>query len=169
MKASHFSKDIQDFIRLLNQHHVRYLIVGGEAVIYYGYARLTGDVDFFFETTRKNALNMFEALKEFWQGDVPGIEGFEALMESGVIFQFGVPPNRIDILTHVDGVTFKEAWRGRATTSMEIRGKQVSIYFIGLDELIANKKAINRPKDQEDLKYLVKAKEKSGLHSSAKR
>lgn len=51
MKAAHFSKDIQDFIRLLNQHHVRYLIVGGEAVIYYGYARLTGDVDFFFETT----------------------------------------------------------------------------------------------------------------------
>lgn len=168
MKASHFSKDILDFIRLLNRRHVKYLIVGGEAVIYYGYARLTGDVDFFIDTSRKNALNLYEALKEFWRGDVPGIEGCEALMEPGVIFQFGVPPNRIDIITHVDGVTFRKAWHGRATTSMEIRGEQVSIYFIGLEELIANKTAINRPKDQEDLKYLVKAKEKSDSHGSGK-
>lgn len=169
MKVSHFSKDVQDFIRLLNRHHVKYLIVGGEAVIYYGYARLTGDVDFFFDTTRKNALNIYEALKEFWQGNVPGIEGYEALMEAGVIFQFGVPPNRIDIVTHIDGITFKEAWQGKTTISMEFRGEQVKIYFIGLDELIANKTAINRPKDQEDLKYLVKAKEKSDPHGSAKR
>ena len=154
MKTSHFSKDTQDFLRLLNKHHVKYLIVGEEAVIYYGYARLTGDVDFFFEQTEENAMNMYETLKEFWQGDVPEIDGFEALMAPGVIFQFGVPPNRIDILTHIDNVTFEEAWPMRVTTNLEIRGERVSIYFIGLNDLIANKLSINRHKDQEDLKVL---------------
>ena len=160
MKASHFSQDIHDFLTALHKHHVRYLIVGGEAVIYYGYARLTGDVDFFFEQTEENALNLFAALEEFWEGDVPGIDGFETLLESGVIFQFGAPPNRIDIISLIDGVTFKQAWPGRVTTSVKIRGEHVSVYFIGLDDLIANKRAINRPKDQEDLKYLMKAREK---------
>ena len=63
--ADHFSPDIQDFIALLYKHQVRYLIVGGEAVIFYGHVRLTGDVDFFFDNDKGNAENLYKALYEF--------------------------------------------------------------------------------------------------------
>jgi predicted nucleotidyltransferase len=159
MKASHFSEDTQEFLKLLAKRNVKYVIVGGEAVIYYGYARLTGDVDFFFEGSKENVQRLYDVLDEFWRGDIPGVNSFEELMESGTILQFGVPPNRIDLVNHIDGVTFKEAWTGRATRSIEISGKSIPVHFIGLNQLIANKEAIRRPKDLEDLKYLKKAKE----------
>ncbi|HMB92498.1 MAG TPA: hypothetical protein VKP65_16715, partial [Rhodothermales bacterium] len=85
IEAAHFSPDTQDFIRLLHQHSVRYVIVGGEAVIYYGYARLTGDVDFFYDRQPDNAALLFEALLSFWDGDIPGISKPEELIEPGLI------------------------------------------------------------------------------------
>jgi len=154
MRASYFSKDVQEFLRLLAAHEVKYVIVGGEAVIYHGYARLTGDVDFFFEPSKKNAVKLYEALKEFWEGDIPGIKASEELMETGLILQFGVPPNRIDLINQISGVTFREAWQGKLRNNIKRAGEEVPVYFIGLDELIRNKKATGRPKDMEDLKYL---------------
>jgi hypothetical protein len=87
-----------DLLLILHHRAVRYLIVGGEAVIHYGYARLTGDIDLFFESSSENAERLFEALKEFWGGAVPEIDEGNELLEPGVILQFGVPPNRIDQL-----------------------------------------------------------------------
>ena len=87
MIASHFSKDIQEFLKLLSDNKVRYVIIGGEAVIYYGYARLTGDVDFFFEGSNQNAQRLYHALDRFWQGDIPGITTYAELMEPGIILQ----------------------------------------------------------------------------------
>ena len=80
-------------------------------------------------------------------------------MEPGIILQFGVPPNRIDLVNHIDGVTFEESWTGKKIISMNISGRSIPVYYIGLDQLIANKEAIGRPKDLEDLKYLRKTKE----------
>ena len=154
MRASYFSKDVREFLKLLASHKVKYIIVGGEAVIYHGYARLTGDVDFFFEPSKQNARKLYEALKQFWAGEIPGIRTFEELMEIGLILQFGVPPNRIDLINQISGVTFREAWENRITTGIESEGREVPIHLIGLEELIRNKKAIGRPKDVEDLKYL---------------
>lgn len=154
MRASYFSKDVREFLKLLAVHKVKYLIVGGEAVIYHGYARLTGDVDFFFESSRQNARKLYEALKEFWAGEIPGIRAFEELMEIGLILQFGVPPNRIDLINQITGVTFPDAWENKTIDRIESAGEEIPIYFIGLEELIKNKKAIGRPKDMEDLKYL---------------
>ena len=159
MRGSYFSKDVQVFLKLLADHDVKYLIVGGEAVIYYGHARLTGDVDFFYRSTKKNAAKLYRALDEFWGGDIPGISALEELMEPGLILQFGVPPNRIDLINRISGISFQEAWKGRKTTSIEIRGKQIPTYLIGLKELIKNKEAIGRPKDLEDLKYLRRQKQ----------
>ena len=158
MKTSHFSKDIQEFLRLLSEHEVKYLIVGGEAVIYYGYARLTGDIDILYETSTENVNYLFEALIEFWSNNIPGIESSEELMEPGVIIQFGVPPNRIVLLNKIDGVTFQEAWLNRESTTMKIQNQSKSIYFIGINELIKNKEALERHKDLEDLKYLKRAR-----------
>jgi predicted nucleotidyltransferase len=160
VRASYFSKDVQDFLRLLAAHAVKYLIVGGEAVIYYGYARLTGDVDFFFESTKKNSIKLYRSLEEFWEGNIPGIRAPEELIELGLILQFGVPPNRIDLINRISGINFQEAWKGKKTISIEIGGAKVPIYLIGLKELIKNKEAIGRPKDLEDLKYLKRQDEK---------
>lgn len=158
MKASCFSDDVQEFLKLLAAHRVKYVIVGGEAVIYHGYARLTGDVDFFFESSRQNARKLYEALKEFWAGEIPGIKAFDELMEEGLILQFGVPPNRIDLINQIGGVTFREAWENKSRDSLESAEKKIPVYLIGLRELIKNKEAIARPKDMQDLKYLREAK-----------
>ena len=84
MKASHFSPDIQEFLFLLSIHKVKYVIVGGEAVIYYGFARLTGDIDFFYEPTANNVQLLYRSLDEFWQGSIPGIQSPSELASKGL-------------------------------------------------------------------------------------
>ena len=69
--ASHFSADTLEFIRLLASYHVQYVVVGGEAVIYHGYPRFTGDIDFFFSDAKENTRALFSALREFWNGNIP--------------------------------------------------------------------------------------------------
>ena len=83
----------------------------------------------------------------------------EELVEPGVILQFGVPPNRMDLLNRIDGVTFEEVWLNRTTCHLEADDQKISVFFIGLDELIKNKEAMGRHKDMEDLKYLRSAKQ----------
>ena len=154
MKTEYLSSDTLDFLLCLNDHKVRYLIVGGEAVIYYGYPRLTGDIDFFYGRSAQNCNLLFNALMEFWEGDIPGIARAKELEESGAIFQFGVPPNRIDLINQIDGVSFEQAWESREKTSLEHSGRVIAIYIIGLDQLIQNKASVKRNKDLDDLTYL---------------
>ncbi len=154
MKSSYFSKDIQEFLKLLSKYKVRFVIVGGEAVVYYGYARLTGDIDFFYEFSKVNAARLYNALNEFWNGKIPGVKTSRDLLSKGTIIQFGVPPNRIDLLNSITAVTFQDAWENRMKEKIEIAGKNYTIYFIGLDELIKNKKSAKRFKDLDDLQYL---------------
>jgi len=141
MKADYFSEDIIEFISLLTEHEVKYLIVGGEAVIYYGYLRLTGDVDFFYSSDDDN---------------VPGIDQKEEFKKDGYVIQFGVPPNRIDLMNSIDGVDFEEAWVNMKSENLETSSKTIPIYYLGLEQLIKNKKASGRDKDHDDLSYLIK-------------
>lgn len=157
MRASHFSSDIQEFLRLLSIHGVRYVIVGGEAVIYYGYARLTGDVDFFYEAMSENVARLYDVLNDFWGGDIPGLRSSGELLPRGTILQFGVPPNRIDLINLIDAVSFKEAWDSRIEEEIEIERVKYQVHYIGLEELIRNKEAVRRYKDLEDLRYLKAA------------
>lgn len=139
---------------LLADRGVRYLIVGGEAVILYGHARLTGDTDFFYAVDADNARRLFEALREFWHGDVPGVNAPSDLTDLGVIIQFGRPPNRIDLLNQIDGVTFDQAWPGHLKVEMTDGSRTVPVPYIGLEALIRNKEASGRPKDLDDLAFL---------------
>ncbi len=156
MKNSHFSQDIQEFLFVLAKHNVQYLIVGGEAVIYYGFARLTGDIDIYFNPSDKNIEKLYKALKEFWEGDIPGIEDIDDLKVLGSIIQFGVPPNRIDIMNQIESVYFSDCWGNKKTEYIRYKNKSIPVYYIGLTELIKNKEALKRNKDLEDLKYLKK-------------
>lgn len=154
--SSHFSPDTREFIELLDQHAVRYVIVGGEAVIFHGYARLTGDVDFFYERTDENTRALFGALAKFWDGTVPGVNDPSELLEDGLIVQFGRPPNRIDLLNKIDGLNFPQAWETRETVTLGTASgtPNVPVHFLSLPCLLTNKEASGRPKDLEDLRYL---------------
>lgn len=152
--GAHFSPDTRAFIESLEAHGVRYLIVGGEAVILYGHARLTGDADFFYSADAANAERLFRALRGFWAGEVPGVASPTDLTEAGMIVQFGRPPNRIDLINQIDGVTFEQAWPGRLEAELTGGKAPTRVTYIGVEALIQNKEASGRPKDLDDLAYL---------------
>ena len=155
LAADSFSRDVLDFLLLLHEHEVRYLIVGGEAVIFHGYARLTGDMDFFYEAIPENVRRLYQALREFWKGNVPGIADAKEFLQVGLVVQFGLPPNRIDLVNHIDGVNFNEAWRNKVTVQLKGTGVDGAfIFYMGRKDLIRNKKASGRPKDLDDLRFL---------------
>jgi hypothetical protein len=97
------------------------VVVGGEAVIFHGYARFTGDAHFFYANGQQNVQALFRLLEAFWGGAVPGIATSGELMEPGLVVQFGRPPNRIDLLNRIDGVGFEEAWDTRLEWLPECR------------------------------------------------
>lgn len=153
--AAAFSADTRDFLRVLHEKRVRYLIVGGEAVIFHGYARVTGDIDFFYARTEENVQRLYDALLTFWSGSVPGLQSYAELMEPGVIVQFGVPPYRIDLINRISGVTFEEAWPNRRQVDVRGEGFRVPTWFLGLDDLLRNKRASGRPKDLADVAFFA--------------
>jgi hypothetical protein len=163
-----FSRDTQDLIRRLGDHKVRYLIVGGTAVIYHGYARLTGDVDFLIEPTKANALRAYRALLEFWGGSIPFVNGPGDLLAKGAIIQFGTHPNRIDFMNSITGVTFKEAWAGRIRETIQTRDGEYPLPIIGLAALAKNKKALGRHKDLDDLLFIKPASVRSNKEPKPK-
>jgi hypothetical protein len=156
MKETYFSSDTLDLIKLFSKHKVKYVIVGGEAVIFYGYSRLTGDIDFFYEISPSNSINIYNAMNEFWDGDIPGISSAEEFQTSGSIIQFGQPPNRIDLLNSIDGITFNEAWESKVVQTTGSGDGEIQIFYIGLGPLIKNKTASGRYKDLDDLRFLTR-------------
>ena len=158
-----FSTDILTFLRLLAKRRVRYLIVGGEAVIYHGYARLTGDVDFFYDNTLLNCRRLFRVLLEFWDGRIPGVNSSEELRAEKLIVQFGRPPHRIDLMNRIDGVTFSRAWKSRIRVQIKTKSESVPVQYIGLGPLVANKRATGRPKDLDDALFLRPKPRRSDL------
>lgn len=154
LDGSGFSRDIVIFLRLLAERRVRYLLVGGEAVIYHGYPRLTGDVDFFYENSPLNVRRIFEVLLEFWNGRVPGVASAQELREEGIILQFGRPPHRIDLMNRIDGVAFGDAWPARIRVRLKTKIGLVPALYIDLHSLLANKEAAGRPKDLDDALFL---------------
>lgn len=157
IEAGHFSPDTVEFIRRLHQFRVKFVMVGGEAVIFHGHVRFTGDVDFFYENSRENSAALFQALTAFWGGEIPGIKQMEEFLEPGIIVQFGRPPNRIDLLNRIDGVSFDEAWSTKLELSISDQETAIPLYMVSREKLIQNKRASARPKDSDDLRFLERA------------
>ncbi len=152
--GSAFSADIIEFIGHLQNHRVRYVVVGGEAVIFHGYPRLTGDIGFFYEPANSNAMRLMRALDGFWSGNIPGIDSVDELLEPGIVIQFGRPPNRIDLMNRIDGITFAEAWKSRLRVRVKDSPVSLAMNYIGLSALLENKRASARAKDLDDLEHL---------------
>lgn len=147
-----FSDDIREFMALLDRHGVRWLLVGGHAAIFHGHVRVTGDTDVFFDRGPDNCARLFGALKEFWGGNVPDMARAAELEEPGIIVQFGRPPNRLDLINAVDGVTFEDAFAARELGELETPSGRVPIPVIGREAFLRNKRASGRPKDLDDIR-----------------
>jgi hypothetical protein len=127
---------------------VKFLVVGAYAVGAHSRPRATGDIDIWVECSEENARRIYRALAEF---GAPMLQIDErTFTEDDIIFQIGVPPVRIDILTGIDGVTFEEAWPNRIDGQIG----SVTTHMIGRTDLIRNKRASGRPKDLADLQRL---------------
>lgn len=158
IRKDNYSPDVLELLALFYKNKVEYLIVGGQAVIYYGHVRLTGDIDFLYNQTEKNVDKLYITLLEFWNNDIPGLHDKNELMEKNVIFQFGVVPNRIDLISKIEAVNFREAWQKREIVKINTGKEIIEVYFIDAENLIKNKETLKREKDIDDLKYLKQIK-----------
>lgn len=142
------SSDFEELLRIFNAAGVKYLIVGGHAVMLYTEPRYTKDLDIWVEASERNAATLFHALAGFG-APLSGLSAADFARE-GFFYQIGVPPVRVDILMSIDGVAFAEAWphRNRA----KLGGEEA--WFIGRAELIRNKRASGRHIDLHDADLL---------------
>ncbi len=144
------NSDFSDLLKLFNDKKVKYLIIGGYAVVQYAEPRYTKDLDIWISTDTTNASSVYEALKEF---GAPLAELTEKdFAEEGYFYQMGVPPVRVDILMGIPGVEFEKAWGKRA--KIEFDGLLLS--FISKEDLIIAKRASGRPQDLIDADALEK-------------
>jgi hypothetical protein len=128
---------------------VEFLIVGAHALAAHGVPRATGDLDIWIRPTRANAERVHAALARF--GAPLEDLSVDDLAREGTVFQIGVPPARIDILTSITAVTFEDAWPGRLVAGV---APDLRVPFLGRDELLRNKRAVGRPKDLGDVGWL---------------
>ena len=142
------NNDYRDILRILSEEQVKFLLVGGYALAAHGHPRSTLGIDFFVMASEENAEAVIRALKRFG-APLQGVS-IEDFKKEGTIFQIGVAPWRIDIITKIDGVTFADAWP-RAVV-MEWEG--VRLRVLSLEDLLANKRASGRPKDLADVQFL---------------
>jgi uncharacterized nucleotidyltransferase DUF6036 len=147
----YLNSDLIDLLRALNGAGAEYLIVGGYAFAIHGRIRATKDVDIFVGTDASNAAKVWQALAAF--GAPLDELRIEDLTTAGTFFIMGRPPNQIDIITAIDGVTFEQAWPNRVTSTYG----GVDVHYIGRSELIANKEAAGRPQDRADVDFLRRA------------
>lgn len=140
--------DFSEILLAFNVHHVEYLIVGAHALAVYGHVRATKDLDVWVRPDYENAQRVLLALSAF--GAPLGDLTRNDLSKAGTIFQIGVPPLRIDVITAIDGVDFADAWPDRFEASFG----EVPVLVISRHHLIANKKAAARLQDLADVEHL---------------
>jgi hypothetical protein len=140
--------DFRDLLARFNAHGVEYLIVGAHALAAHGLVRATKDLDVLIRPAEENATRVLAALAEF--GAPLHDLSIQDLCAPGLIFQIGIPPIRIDVITSIEAVTFEDAWAGRLRTTF---GDQ-PVGVLSRDHLIKNKRALGRDQDLVDVKWL---------------
>ncbi len=142
------NEDYKEMLLILLNNKVKFLVVGAYAMGAYGYPRATGDIDIWVEVSLENSEKIYQSLLEF---GAPLSEITEmTFCEEGIVFQIGVAPRRIDIITKIEGVDFKKAYSDKQ--EIEIEG--IKIPFLSKENLIKNKESTGREKDKLDAKYL---------------
>ncbi len=142
------NRDFVEMLSALSANQAEFIIVGAHALAAHGVPRATGDLDIWVHSTEINANRVWRALQSF------GAPLFDLtsddLTHPGTVFQIGVAPSRIDILTSITGVDWESAWAGKIMLAVE--GIEVAI--LGKNEFLRNKRATGRPRDQADIALL---------------
>lgn len=142
------SSDYRELLAEFNAHKVEYLVVGAHALAAHGRIRATKDLDVWVRPSAENAPRVMAALRAFgaplFDLDVRDLE------TPGVVFQIGVAPVRIDVITAIDGITFSDAWDDRLETSFEAE----PVAVLSRRALIQNKRAAGRSQDLADVEWL---------------
>lgn len=150
MATGTIPQDFKDFLKLLNSHGVKYLLIGGYAVGYYGYPRATADMDIWADVKEiENLNNIISALKDFGINFDPNT--YKLFSEEGQMVRIGFPPVRLEILSQISGVEFDKCFKNRQIVTID--GIEVSI--ISKEDLIQNKIASGRHKDLDDIEKLT--------------
>ncbi len=142
--------DTENLLKSLKEHKVKFVIIGATAFPVHGYSRATLDIDIFIRPERSNAEKTLVALKNFGY-NVKDVTVDELLTKKILIRQYLV---ETDIHPYVKGVSFDEVWKNKVKSKFG----DTFTWFASLEDLIKMKKAAGRPKDIEDLKYLLKLK-----------
>ncbi len=142
------NRDFVEMLSALREADAEFLIVGAHAMAVHGRPRATGDLDIWVRPTPENAERVWAALEVF--GPPLHELSKDDLSTPDVVFQIGLPPSRIDLLTSISGVEFHVAWDGRVAVDVG----NVEVMVIGRDELIQNKRAVGRPRDIADVAEL---------------
>jgi predicted nucleotidyltransferase len=142
------NSDFSDLLNLFNANNVKYLIIGGYAVIQYAEPRYTIDLDIWISVDNPNAAAVYKALKEFG-APLTGLTEAD-FAEEGYFYQMGRQPIRVDILMGIPGIDFSKAWQQR----VEVDFDGLVVKFISREDLIAAKKASGRPQDLIDANLL---------------
>jgi hypothetical protein len=140
-------------LKIFEKYKVRYLVVGGYAVMKYSEPRFTKDLDLFIATDKVNSKAVFAALKEFG-APLENLTVHDFAHE-GYFYQMGRPPLRVDIMMSVPGIKFDEAWDNREVVELD----ELTLFFISRSDLIKSKEASGRPQDKTDIKNLKKAEQ----------
>ncbi|MBL7185502.1 MAG: nucleotidyltransferase [Phycisphaerae bacterium] len=145
-----FNSDYKDMLQVLSENGVKFLLVGAYAMGAHGYPRATGDIDIWVEASAENSARVYRSMAAF---GAPLHEINETTFATpGLVFQIGIAPRRIDIITTISGVGFDDAHQQRQI--IEIEG--LSIPILSLGDLIRNKRATGRDKDRLDADRLEK-------------
>jgi hypothetical protein len=142
------NQDFVDLLRAFIAHDVRFLVVGAYALAVHGRPRATGDLDIWVDPTPENASSVIRALSEF--GAPLADVAAEDFAQPGVVFQMGLPPRRIAVLTELSGLTFAQAWPSRLRAPFG----PIDVDYLGRDDFIHNKRYVRRAKDLGDIEAL---------------
>ena len=150
------NQEFADLLRAFIDAEVRFLVVGAHAFALHARPRATGDLDLWVEPTPENASRVMRALETF--GAPLGNVSAADFTTPNTVFQIGVAPHRIDILTALTGLEFPEAWAERVENQFGL----VRVNFLGRHSLIKNKRATGRPQDLVDVQLLEESE--AGKH-----
>ena len=148
MDTTQLPQDFKEFLQLLNDNKVEYLLIGGYAVGYHGYPRATVDMDIWIAIEAKNAEKIVLVLREFGF-NVPELSA-ELFLKKDQVIRMGVPPLKLEILTTISGVKFDECYKERVIDQID----DIAVNIISLRHLKINKKHSGRHKDLNDLENL---------------
>jgi hypothetical protein len=151
------SPDFKELLKIFEKHKIRYLIVGGYAVMKYSEPRFTKDLDVFIATDQENAKSVYSALKEF--GAPLENLSSDDFAHEGYFYQMGRPPMRVDIMMSIPGIDFDVAWKNREIVELG----DLKMVFISRSDLIKAKEASSRPQDKIDIEKLKEAEQLDAL------